>query len=144
MNDLVGFIVALVALRVCLALSLEIWTPNWLSAQDLTASRHAQGLIFRMATSSIARSILQRCLPSRTGHEHLFAKHWEVYFVAASVLHCSQSWSGMLTVWMIDVENPMLVMIMGCVGLTLNIISALFLHGKEIRAQNSNTRSWLY
>lgn len=29
----------------------------------------------------------------------------------------------------LGVENPMLVLIMGCVGLTLNIISAVFLHG---------------
>lgn len=27
------------------------------------------------------------------------------------------------------VENPKLILIMGCVGLTLNITSAIFLHG---------------
>jgi zinc transporter 1 len=29
------------------------------------------------------------------------------------------------------VENPMLVLIMGCVGLVLNIISVTFLHGMK-------------
>lgn len=33
----------------------------------------------------------------------------------------------------------MLVMIMGCVGLTLNIISALFLHGKSIQETEPKT-----
>ncbi len=28
----------------------------------------------------------------------------------------------------VGVENPMLVLILGCIGLTLNIISAVFLH----------------
>lgn len=28
-----------------------------------------------------------------------------------------------------EVENPMLILIMGCVGFVLNIVSVLFLHG---------------
>ena len=31
-----------------------------------------------------------------------------------------------------EVENPMLILIMGCVGLTLNIISVTFLHGMKL------------
>lgn len=30
----------------------------------------------------------------------------------------------------IGVENPKMVFILGCVGFTLNILSALFLHGE--------------
>jgi len=37
----------------------------------------------------------------------------------------------------LGVENPMLVLIMGCVGLTLNIISAVFLHGMYTRLAKS-------
>lgn len=31
----------------------------------------------------------------------------------------------------IGVENPKMVFILGCVGFTLNILSALFLHGES-------------
>lgn len=39
----------------------------------------------------------------------------------------------------IEVENPKLVLIMGCVGLTLNIISAVFLHGKYLTFPSKHT-----
>ena len=43
----------------------------------------------------------------------------------------------------LGVENPMLVLIMGCVGLTLNIISAVFLHGMYTRLAKSYLRKLL-
>ena len=38
----------------------------------------------------------------------------------------------------LDVENPKLVFIVGCVGLGLNMISALFLHGMFIHAEEES------
>lgn len=37
-----------------------------------------------------------------------------------------------LTVTIADVNNPLVVLIVGCVGLTLNIITAAFLHGQSV------------
>lgn len=91
MNDLVGFIVALVALRI----SQRADTPKalsfgWQRAQLLGA--FFNGVFLLALGMSIFLQSIERFI---------------------SLQH---------------VENPMLVMIMGCVGLTLNIISALFLH----------------
>merc|ERR1712093_4682 len=91
MNDLVGFIVALVALRI----SQRDNTPKalsfgWQRAQLLGA--FFNGVFLLALGVSIFLQSIER-------------------FVSLE-----------------RVENPMLVLIMGCVGLTLNIISAVFLH----------------
>ena len=51
--------------------------------------------------------------------------------------HCDVSWETvalavifLIADFYIDVQNPKMVFIMGAVGFTLNILSALFLHGK--------------
>lgn len=40
--------------------------------------------------------------------------------------------------YLIEVEQPKLVLITGAVGLTLNIISAAFLHGTVLRIPHFN------
>merc|ERR1712230_337283 len=95
MNDLVGFIVALVALRI----SQRDNTPKalsfgWQRAQLLGAFFNGVFLL-ALGVSIFLRSIER--------------------FVSLQ-----------------KVENPMLILIMGCVGLTLNIISVIFLHGMKL------------
>ncbi|KAE8453080.1 hypothetical protein EG329_012267 [Mollisiaceae sp. DMI_Dod_QoI] len=91
MNDLVGFVVALVAVRISKReKSPKELSFGWQRAQLLGAFFNG------------------------------------VFLLALGVSIFLQSVERFITLQ--RVENPMLVMIMGCVGLTLNIISAIFLH----------------
>ncbi|TVY28846.1 Zinc/cadmium resistance protein [Lachnellula hyalina] len=91
MNDLIGFIVALVALKISRRpTSPKRLSFGWQRAQLLGA--FFNGVFLLALGVSIFLQSLER-------------------FVSLQ-----------------GVENPMLVLIMGCVGLTLNIISAIFLH----------------
>ncbi|KAK0107191.1 hypothetical protein ONS95_003896 [Cadophora gregata] len=91
MNDLVGFIVALVAVRI----SMKEKTPK--------------GLSFGWQRAQLLGAFFNG-----------------VFLLALGVSIFLQSIERFVSLE--RVENPMLVLIMGCVGLTLNIISAIFLH----------------
>lgn len=91
MNDLVGFIVALVALRI----SQREQTPKALS--------------FGWQRANLLGAFFNG-----------------VFLLALGMSIFLQSIERFISIQRVD--NPMLVLIMGCVGLTLNIISAVFLH----------------
>ncbi|TVY40573.1 Zinc homeostasis factor [Lachnellula subtilissima] len=92
MNDLLGFIVALVALKISRRpTSPKRLSFGWQRAQLLGA--FFNGVFLLALGVSIFLQSIER-------------------FVSLQ-----------------RVENPMLVLIMGCIGLTINIISAIFLHG---------------
>merc|ERR1712093_108095 len=107
MNDLVGFIVALVALRI----SQRDNTPKalsfgWQRAQLLGAFFNGVFLLalgVSIFLQSIERFVSLQSIPTISAMFTQLIPHSEV-------------------------ENPMLILIMGCVGLTLNIISVTFLH----------------
>ncbi|KAF8855083.1 zinc transporter 1 [Acephala macrosclerotiorum] len=91
MNDLVGFIVALVAVKI--------------SARE----KSPKELSFGWQRAQLLGAFFNG-----------------VFLLALGVSIFLQSIERFISLQ--KVENPMLVMIMGCVGLTLNIISAVFLH----------------
>ncbi|KAH6722280.1 zinc transporter 1 [Leptodontidium sp. MPI-SDFR-AT-0119] len=91
MNDLVGFIVALIAVRI----SMKEKTPK--------------GLSFGWQRAQLLGAFFNG-----------------VFLLALGVSIFLQSIERFVSLE--RVENPLLVLIMGCVGLTLNIISAIFLH----------------
>ncbi|PSS18347.1 hypothetical protein M430DRAFT_101620 [Amorphotheca resinae ATCC 22711] len=91
MNDLVGFIVALVALRI--------------SQRDNTP----EALSFGWQRAQLLGAFFNG-----------------VFLLALGVSIFLQSVERFVSLQ--KVENPMLILIMGCVGLTLNIISVTFLH----------------
>lgn len=93
LNDLIGFIVALVAVHV---------TERKTSPQDLS---------FGWARAQLLGAFFNGAF--------LFA-------LGVSIL--LQSIERFISVQRVD--NPKIVLIVGCVGLTLNIISAAFLHGR--------------
>merc|ERR1712093_399253 len=107
MNDLVGFIVALVALRI----SQRDNTPKalsfgWQRAQLLGAFFNGVFLLalgVSIFLQSIERFVSLQSIPTISAMFTQLIPHSEV-------------------------ENPMLILMMGCVGLTLNIISVIFLH----------------
>ncbi|KAL2073251.1 hypothetical protein VTL71DRAFT_10575 [Oculimacula yallundae] len=91
MNDLMGFIVALVAVRI----SMKEKAPK--------------GLSFGWQRAQLLGAFFNG-----------------VFLLALGVSIFLQSIERFVSLQ--RVENPMLVLILGCVGLTLNIISAVFLH----------------
>merc|ERR1712093_460679 len=117
MNDLVGFIVALVALRI----SQRDNTPKalsfgWQRAQLLGAFFNGVFLLalgVSIFLQSIERFVSLQSIPTISAMFTQLIPHSEV-------------------------ENPMLILIMGCVGLTLNIISVTFLHEHDHDHEGTN------
>ncbi|KIW38204.1 hypothetical protein, variant 3 [Exophiala oligosperma] len=101
MNDLVGFIVALIALRI--------------SQRDNTP----KALSFGWQRAQLLGAFFNG-----------------VFLLALGVSIFLQSIERFVSLQ--KVENPMLILIMGCVGLTLNIISVTFLHEHDHDHEGTN------
>jgi Co/Zn/Cd efflux system component len=82
-----------------------------------------------MAASPTARRILQWRPSFRLGNQRFPTIDRAVHLVAMWVFLPFRSGNVVANLWVLDVENPRLMFIMGAVGLGLNLISAIFLHG---------------
>lgn len=100
--------------------------PFWQDV-DIKQKRLPEGAIFRMAASPTSWCIFQRRLSSSSRCEHIPPVGWTVYLSAACVNPYRVIKDHTYTIS--GVENPKLILIIGCIGLALNIISAIFLHG---------------
>ncbi|KAG4415553.1 hypothetical protein IFR04_011317 [Cadophora malorum] len=112
MNDLVGFIVALVALRVNGFNSYLVCSPTR-SIQISQRDNTPKALSFGWQRAQLLGAFFNG-----------------VFLLALGVSIFLQSIERFVSLQ--KVENPMLILIMGCVGLTLNIISVTFLHGMKL------------
>lgn len=130
LNDLIGFVAALVAIMV---IQLDSGNPTHstdMVARFLNAVRRP--MLFPLdgrghsclAPSSMACSCLRlvsvsSCKPSN-----------DSYRCRVTTFTPSRSLQRGLTSSS-EVENPKLVLIIGCIGLTLNLLSAVVIHGRR-------------
>ncbi|GKZ44300.1 hypothetical protein AbraIFM66951_006189 [Aspergillus brasiliensis] len=110
LNDLVGFVVALVALKVVHGIFKEVAAGTEIKHQVSEAGESPKALSFGWQRAQLLGAFFNGVL--------LFALGISIFL---------QSIERFITLQ--RVENPKLMFIMGAIGLTLNLISATFLHG---------------
>ncbi len=113
MNDLIGFIVALAAIVVSLLRIVLILARYCISINNPQISERAespQDLSFGWQRAQLLGAFFNG-----------------VFLLALGISIFLQSIERFISIQ--HLEEPQLVLIMGCAGLTLNIISAAFLHG---------------
>jgi zinc transporter 1 len=119
MNDFVGFIVALTAIYVSI-----VW---WF---------YLGGNLTNGAPQISERSASPQELSFGWQRAQLLGAFFNgVFLLALGISIFLQSIERFISIE--KVEDPKLVLIMGCIGLTLNIISAIFLHGKVSKVREA-------
>ncbi|KAM0089005.1 hypothetical protein ACP6JD_007634 [Aspergillus fumigatus] len=113
LNDLVGFIVALVALKVAELLHVLPWR-----SQISQRSKHPKELSFGWQRAQLLGAFFNG-----------------VFLLSLGISIFLQSIDRFVSLERI--ENPKLVLIVGCVGLALNLISGLFLHEHDHGESNT-------
>lgn len=115
MNDLVGFIVALTAIYVC---------EPCMASVDPQLYKYGTNLSIKISE----RSASPQDLSFGWQRAQLLGAFFNgVFLLALGISIFLQSIERFISIQ--HVEDPKLVLIMGCIGLALNIISAIFLHG---------------
>ena len=82
LNDLVGFIVALVALKVGGSIIQFSGSQSNSLSLGIRTARFTSSTLLWLAKSSVARRVLQRRFPSRAWHQHLLAGRGTLRVVA--------------------------------------------------------------
>ena len=128
MNDLVGFIVALVALRVNGFNSYLVCSPTR-SIQISQRDNTPKALSFGWQRAQLLGAFFNGVFLLALGVS-IFLQSIERFVSLQSIPTISAMFTQLIQYS--EVENPMLILMMGCVGLTLNIISVIFLHGMKL------------
>lgn len=125
MNDLIGFIVAFAALKVRVPNFYNL-IPGINTVQISSKKDSPQDLSFGWQRSRLLGAFFNGVFLLALGVS-IFLQSIERFVSVQGTWHLSHRVPP--TDMMAVVEQPKLVLIVGCIGLGLNIISASFLHG---------------
>lgn len=130
LNDLVSFIIALVALKVC-----DCWTFECLPSsntrsniQKSECTDSPKELSFGWQRAQLLGAFFNGVLLFGLGISIFLQSIERFIALQREPIQPLSTMRALLTLHS-DVQNPKMMFIVGCVGLGLNLISAVFLHG---------------